>query len=138
MQLFYGAQEGPYMAKSAYVSDVEVVLASLKATIATDPQVEVEFGKKLATVVELLTPKDGVTKDLKQAFTHGENWWAKNVLNGNLDGCTTDNKLEKIKKHILMSSSYHRHVADDKTKVKVERWMNETFPVQAEQMDEAA
>lgn len=113
---------------TATVVDVEKALDAFKAAVSVDPSLEGLAGKKLASAVELILPKDGVSKDLNQAFNHGENWWAKNVLNGDLEGCTRDNRLDKIKQHVCQSPSYIRHMGVPSTKVKVERWLEETFP----------
>jgi len=123
---------------TATIADVEVALAAFKAAAQLDQSLEHDSKKKLAAAVDALTPKDGVTKDLNQAFTYGENWWAKSVLNDNADGCTKENKLEKIKLHVLKSPSYLRHSADENTRAKVARWLADTFPVTADAQDEAA
>ena len=117
---------------TATIADVEQALDAFKAAAQLDQTLEGDSKKKLAAAVDALTPKDGVTKDLNQAFTYGENWWAKNVLNDNTEGCTKENKLEKIRLHILKSPAFIRHSADENTKVKVARWLADTFTAPAE------
>jgi len=119
------------LSTSATIADVENALTILRAAVMADPTIEIKAAKKLAASVELILPKDGVTKDLNQAFNHGESWWAKNVLNGQAEGCTTGNKLEKIKQYVCQSSSYNRHTSDADTRDKVQRWLNDKFPVTA-------
>ena len=112
---------------TATIVDVENALVAFKAAAQADRALEVQHGKKLAAAVEALTPKDGTTKLLNQAFTYGEGWWAKNVLNDGKDGCTTDNKQEKIAEHIRKSDAYSRLVNASDTKDKVEKWFTEDF-----------
>lgn len=119
----------------ATIFDVEKALSCFKAAVLLDPALEGLSGKKLAAVVEGLTLKDGVTKDLNQAFNHGESAWAKNVLNGEIEGCTMDNKLDKIKQHVLQTSAYRRHIGDVTTKPKVEQWLASTFPTPTDETD---
>ena len=113
---------------SANIVDVENALNAFKAAAQANPDLEAESKKKLAAAVEALTPKDGTTKLLNQAFTYGESWWAKNVLNGGLEGCTTDNKADKIRGHIHRSDAYSRLFNDTATKAKVEKWFQDDFP----------
>ena len=113
---------------TATVDDVEKALEDFKAAVAEDSSLEGLYGKKLAVVVDALTPKDGVTKLLNQQYGYGEKWWAKNVMDGEAEGCTKDNKLEKIKQYILRSNAYNRLHGDPKITDKVVRWMSERFP----------
>ena len=112
----------------ATITDVENALLAFQVAVEQDPNLEARYGKKLANVVDALTPRDSVTKDLNQAFNHGESSWAKNVLNGELDGCTKDNKLAKIKEHILKTAAYNRLINNTSTKAKTEQWIATTFP----------
>jgi len=109
------------------IADVQRLLDDVKQRAATDPSLEAELAKKLGAAAELLSEKDSVTKDLNQAFKHGKNRWSNNVMDGNLEGCNADNKLEKIKFHVLRSSSYSRHYNNENTRPKVERWLQEKF-----------
>jgi hypothetical protein len=115
---------------TATIADVENALVAFQVASELDTNLEARSGKKLAAVVEALTPKDGVTKDLNQSFTNGEKWWAVNVLNDK-DGCTKENKLEKIKHHILKSDAWSRLSGDVKVKAKADNWLAEKFPVPA-------
>lgn len=121
----------------ATIANVERILAELKAEAAKNPNIEVKYEKKLAIAADVLSIKDGVTKDLNQAYTYGKNWWSTNVTDGNLEGCTMANKLEKIMDHVLKSSAYTRHFNNSATKEKVEMWLEETF-TEPEQQQEAA
>ena len=114
---------------NATIADVENALVILKAAVKADASVEAKAGKKLAAAIEFILPKSNVTKDLNQAYNHGESWWAKNVLNGQLEGCTTANKLDKIKQYVCQSSSYIRHTSDSGNKENVQRWLADKFPV---------
>lgn len=123
---------------SATIIDVENVLASFKAACAADSSLEARTGKKLAIVVEALTVKDGMTKVLNQAYGHAEKKWALNVLNGESDGCTRNNKLEKIKQYVLKTDGYARFSSEEGTSDKVKTWLDEKFPAQADQLMEKA
>lgn len=123
---------------SSTIVEVEHTLTILKQEAAKDPSIEAQYAKKLAAVVDLLSIKDGVTKDLNQAYTYGKNWWANNVTDGNLEGCTLENRLEKIKEHVLKSSAYSRHFNTPATKGKVEKWLRETFAAPAQPQQKAA
>lgn len=123
---------------SATIDDVETALNAFKLAAQGDASLEHESRKKLAAAVDALTPKDDVTKLLNQSYNYGENWWAKNVLDNEKEGCKKENKLEKIKQHVLKSDAYHRLNGNEDTKGKVERWIEKKFQVQPEQMDEAA
>ena len=116
--------------KTATIIDVEKTLATLKSAITANPSLEVEYGKKMADVVDLLTLKDGVTKDLGQAYTNAEKRWAVNYAD-EIDGCTKLNKLDKIKLYMVASSGYVRHHNNPDTKVKVEKWMSDKFSANA-------
>lgn len=113
---------------TATFAEAEKALKDLGVDIAADPGLEVLFAKKLGNVVELVTPKDGVTKLLNQQYRYGKNWWASNAMDGETEGCTKDNKLEKIKQYVLRSDAYHRLHGDPKTSGKVDKWMAEKFP----------
>ncbi|HXE96192.1 MAG TPA: hypothetical protein VN642_07295 [Dongiaceae bacterium] len=119
------------------IADVEKILVILKQEAAKDPKLEGKYDKKLAQAAELLSIKDGVTKDLNQAYTYGKNWWSTNVTDGGLEGCTMHNKDEKIMQHVMKSSAYTRHFNNAATKEKVEMWMLETF-TEPEAQQEAA
>lgn len=125
---------------SATIIDVENALVSFKAACAAESSLEARTGKKLAIVVEALTVKDGMTKVLNQAYGHAEKKWALNVLNGENDGCTRDNKLEKIKQYVLKTDGYDRFYNDDNTSDKVQTWLDEKFSTPADSLieDEAA
>ena len=114
----------------ATIADVENALATFKAAAQKDPNLEAASGKKLAAAVEYLTAKDGVTKDLNYAYTNGEKWWAVKVLSDKPDGCTKENKLEKIRQQILNSDAYTRHSSNPDTKEKAEAWLVDKFKVE--------
>jgi hypothetical protein len=116
------------MKNTATYADVVKALETFKTAMDTDPKLEGLFAKKLATAVDALTLKDGVTKDMSQAYTHAEKKWAMNVLDDEKEGCTRGNKLAKIREYVLESTSYKRHVKDPDTKAKVEKWIDEKFP----------
>ena len=120
----------------ATIADVEASLANYKLRVAAKPELEKLDGKKLAVVVETLAKKSNVPKLLLQAHGHGESNWAKNVMNNNHDGCTADNKLEKIKTHILSTSAYINFINNPDTREDAEEWMKAEFPEKAE--DQAA
>ncbi|TGU71174.1 hypothetical protein E4633_12565 [Geomonas terrae] len=111
----------------ATIADVKRELANLDAAVAKDPSLEGLMGKKLWVVVDNLTIKDGVTKDLKQAYTNGEKWHAVNAKK-KLYGCTDDNEQEKIKEYILGTDAYARHYGNPDTRAKVEKWLADMFP----------
>ncbi len=113
---------------TATVADVEKALEEFKAAAGKDSALEGLYGKKLAIAADALTPKDGVIKDLNQAYTNAEKKWAKNVLNDEADGCKKDNKLEKIKHYVMKSDAYSRLISDEKTKAKVENWFEKNLP----------
>lgn len=115
---------------TATIADVENALLAFKEAAEQDEKLEGLSAKKLAAAVIALTPKDGVAKDLQQAFTNGEKWWAVNALNDK-EGCTQANKLVKIKDYILKTDAYDRHFGNAETKTKVERWLVDKFPVPA-------
>ena len=125
---------------TATISEVESALVTLKTLCATTPGLEGQYGKKFGAVVELLTLKDGVTKDLNQAYTNAEKKWAVNYAN-DLDSCSKINKLEKIRQYVLVADGYTRHFNNADTKLKVENWLAEKFsapaPVEPE-LDQAA
>jgi hypothetical protein len=104
------------MNNTATYVDVVKTMETLKAAMDLDPNLEGLFAKKLAIAVDVLTVKDGVPKDMSQAYTHAEKKWAMNVLNDEADGCTKDNKLVKIREYVLESTSYKRHVNNIDTK----------------------
>lgn len=112
---------------SSCILDVENVLATLKAACVADRNLEARMSKKLAAVVEALTVKDGMTKVLNQAYGHAEKKWALNVLNGEKDGCTRDNKLEKIQSYVTKTDGYDRFSNDPKTSDNVLVWLVEKF-----------
>lgn len=116
---------------TATITDVENALLAFKAAAEQDTKLEGLSAKKLAAAVDALTPKDGVAKDLNQAYTHAEKKWATNVLDEEKDGCTRDNKIEKIKQYVTESTSYIRLIKDSTTKDKAERWIAEKFPIPA-------
>ena len=111
----------------ATIADLKKATAVLEAAIAKDPTLETQIGKKLAIAVDNIYPKDGVTKDLQQAFTNGEKWWAVKVFSDETEGCTQDNKLEKIKDYIIKTAAYGRHFGNPDTKAKVEQWLASKF-----------
>ncbi|GFO55572.1 hypothetical protein GMSM_25790 [Geomonas sp. Red276] len=113
---------------TATIADVETALLAFQVAAERDANLEVRSGKKLAAVVEALTPKDGVTKDLNQAYTNGEKWHAVNAKTRK-HGCTPENEQEKIKWYIQNTDAYARHFGNPETKAKVEGWLAETFPV---------
>jgi hypothetical protein len=113
---------------TATIADVKRELAALEAAIAKDPTLEGLVGKKLATAVDALTPKDGVTKDLQQAYTNGEKWWSVRFADDEAEGCTKENKLVKIREYILKTDAYGRHYGTAVTREKVEQWLTEKFP----------
>lgn len=120
---------------TATITDVENALLAFQEAAEQDTKLEGLYAKKLAAAVEALTLKDGVTKDLQQAFTNGEKWWAVKVLSDKPEGCTKENKLEKIKQHVLKSDAYTRHFGNEETKGKVERWLAEKFPVMSDEAE---
>jgi hypothetical protein len=107
----------------ATIADVENVLAGYKQRVAANPKLEALDGKKLGSIVCLLKPKTSVPKLLTQAYGYGESKWAKNVLNDNAEGCTKENKLEKITEHILSTEAYKKFIKDTDTKDEAEAWM---------------
>ena len=123
---------------SSTIAEVENILAALKLEVAKDASIEVQYAKKLAAAGELMSIKDGVSKDLNQAYTYGKSWWSTNVTDGELEGCTMANKDEKIKGHVLKSSAYSRHFNNAATKAKVEKWLAETFAAPAPEQRKAA
>lgn len=125
------AQGGPkIISLSACIVDVENAVAVLKAAAMVDPSLEGAAGKKLAAAVELILPKDGVTKVLNQAYGYAEKKWAINALSDkDTDGCTKENKLEKIKQYVLKSDGYDRFSKVEKTNIKVQQWLVEKFNV---------
>lgn len=120
----------------ATIADVEAAIAVLKKAVTVDPTLEGSSGKKLAASVELILPKDGVTKDLNQAHTHAEKKWAVNFAN-DLDACTKGNKAEKIKQYVCSTLAYTRLIADPGVKPKVESWLAEKFPAKPEAAEAA-
>lgn len=116
---------------TATIREVEAALANLKALCAITTGLELQNCKKLGAVVELLTPKDGVTKDLNQAYTNAEKKWAMNYAN-DLDGCTKVNKLDKIQQYVLVAEGYNRHANDDESMSKVISWLADKFPQSAD------
>jgi len=118
--------------QTATIDDVEKALATYKAAVAKNPSLEVKNAKKLAGVVSELSPKSDVSKLLGQAYNIGEGKWAKNVLNGNKEGCTVDNKKDKIMAHITSTSAYNKLIADPETKAEAEAWLEEAFFTEAE------
>lgn len=54
------------MTKTTYIADVQTALDSLKVAATVNPKLEAEFDKKLATVVDLLTPKSTVSAVFKR------------------------------------------------------------------------
>lgn len=122
---------------SSCILDVENVLASFKAACDADKGLEARSGKKLAIVVDALTIKDGMTKVLNQAYGHAEKKWALNVLNGETDGCTRDNKLVKIKQYVQKTDGYDRFFSEESTTDKVQTWLDEKFLVHTDQTVEA-
>lgn len=119
---------------TATIEDVQSALTAFIAATTEDPSLEGLSGKKLAAVVDALTPKDSVTKDLKYAFTNAEKKWAMNFAD-DLDGCTKANRAEKIKQYVTSSVGYNRLIADLATKGKVEKWLKDKFPVIAEEQE---
>ena len=113
----------------ATIADVENALLAFQAAAELDANLEARAGKKLAAVVDALTPKDGVTKDLNQAYTHAEKKWAVNYADEK-DACTKGNKAEKIKQYVCSTLAYTRLIADPTTKPKVETWLSGKFPVE--------
>lgn len=111
---------------TATINDVERALANFKVAAALDPRLESKAEKKLAAAVEALIPKDNVTKDLNQAYTNGEKWWAVNVMNDK-EGCTKDNKDEKVKARILKSDAWTKHHGNLDTTEKAEDWLAGKF-----------
>lgn len=123
---------------TATISEVETALVTLMELCATTPGLEGQYGKKFGAVVELLTLKDGVTKDLNQAYTNGGKKWAMNYAN-DLDSCTKANKLDKIRQYVLVADGYTRHFNNADTKIKVENWLAEKFTAPADtELDQAA
>ena len=112
---------------SAVVADVEKALEEFKAACKDNPYLEASSGKKLAAAVDVLTPKDNVTKNMNQAYTNAEKKWAMNVLNGQADGCEATNKLMKIKEYVQGSTSYNRLAKDPTTVGKVSKWVIDKF-----------
>ena len=113
---------------TATIADVENALLAFQAVCELDPNLEARSGKKLAAAANLINPNDGVTKDMRQAYTNGEKWWSVRYAKDEAEGCTKENKLVKIREFILRTDAYARHFGNDETRDKVERWMAETFP----------
>lgn len=126
------------MSKVATIVDVEKALEAFKTAVTLDPALEGLSGKKLAAVVEGLTPKDGVSKELNQAYTNGNKWWSVNFTNGEKEGCTKDNRLDKIKLYVLQTAAYRRLIGDSATKEKVELWLTTTFHTPTDEADSAS
>ena len=122
---------------TATIDDVKKATAALEAAIARDPDLAFKLGKKLAVAVDNIYPKDGVTKDLNQAYTNGEKWHAVNAKKKE-HGCTPENEAEKIKEYILKTNAYARHFGNPDTKSTVEEWLAEKFPAPAETQPEEA
>jgi hypothetical protein len=118
---------------TATIADVENALLAFQAAAEQDTKLEGLSAKKLAAAVEALTPKDGLTKDLQQAYTNGEKWWSVRYGKDEAEGCTKENKLVKIKDYILKTDSYTRHFGNAKTKERVEEWLAEKFTVKPEE-----
>lgn len=108
---------------TATIAEVEAALVTFIAAAEKDKDLEKESGKKLAAAVEALTPKDDVTKELNQAYTNAEKWWAVNVLNDEKEGCTRDNKKDKIRSRVLQSDAWTRHIGNPDTKGKADQWL---------------
>src|SRR5690242_14745281 len=92
----------------ATIADVENALVEFVAAAEEDPTLESRYAKKLGVVIENLTVKSDVTKELNQAYTIGEKWWAVNTLKGK-EGCTKENEIEKIRWHVLNSKAWVRN-----------------------------
>jgi hypothetical protein len=111
---------------TATITEVESALAAFIAASANDEKLEGLSAKKLAAAVDALTLKDNVTKDMNQAYNHAHKKWAVNFADGS-DGCSRENKLEKIQMYMADSSSYKRLSKDPATEHKVSAWMSKTF-----------
>jgi hypothetical protein len=112
---------------AATIADVRSAIEALELAAQKDQKLEGLMAKKLAMAIDYLTIKDGVTKDLNQAYTNGEKWWAVNYANDEKDGCTKANKIEKIKARVLASDVWVKHHGNSKTKDKAEAWLAEKF-----------
>lgn len=113
--------------ESATIADVEKAFANYKAAAIANPKREGLDAKKLAGVVLGLLPKSDTSKLLAQAMNIGESKWAKNVVNDNAEGCTKDNKKEKIMDHITSTAAYKKLMSDPDTKIEAEAWIERTF-----------
>lgn len=113
--------------KFATLAVAENAFETLKKLVVAKPELEAQLGKKLGDVVDLLKPRSDVSKLLGQAYNIGEGKWAKNVLDKNSEGCTTDNKKQKIMDHITSTPAYRRLVGDDSIKDEVNAWMEDRF-----------
>lgn len=111
---------------AATIADVKRELEAFEAAVAKDQSLEVKYGKKLWVVVDNLSIKDGVTKDLNQAYTNAEKWWAVNALRDK-EGCNKDNRDEKMKGRILKSDVWTRHHGNADTEDKADKWLTEKF-----------
>lgn len=112
---------------STTIADVKRELANFEAAADKDKHLEAKYAKKLWLVVDNLTIKDGVTKDLNQAYTNGEKWWAVNVMKGDKEGCNKDNKDEKVKARVLKSDAWAKHHGNPDTEEKAEKWLADKF-----------
>ena len=79
-----------------------------------------------------------MTKVLNQAYGHAEKKWALNVLNSEADGCTRDNKLDKIKQYVQKTDGYDRFISEESTTDKVQTWLDKKFPVQVDMISDEA
>jgi len=112
---------------AATIAEVKNAVQVLELAIQMDQKLEGLMAKKFAMAIDYLTIKDGVTKDLNQAYTNGEKWWAVNFANDEKDGCTKANKIEKIKARVLASDVWAKHHGNSNTKDKAEAWLAEKF-----------
>jgi len=121
---------------AATIAEVKNAVVALELAAQKDQKLEGLMAKKLATAIDYLTIKDGVTKDLNQAYTNAEKWWAVNVMKGDKEGCNKANKDEKIKARVMMSDVWAKHHGDEATKEKAENWLVEKFKVKSEGQEE--
>jgi len=119
---------------TATIEDVQAALNAFIVASTEDASLEGLSGKKLAAAVDALTPKDSVTKDLNQAYTHADKKWAMNFADDQ-DACTKANRADKIKQYVTSSVGYNRLIADPATKGKVEKWLREKFPTPDEEQE---
>lgn len=102
---------------------------------------------KVNKLLEALTIKNGVTKQLNQAYTYGERDWALAFANGT---STRGQKNQHIKDHIMKTDAFRRFTTvpstgsdgviakAEKAKNDAMAWIAEKFPEPDSSVEEAS